>query len=289
MKKILIIALFIPLLICCKRQGLPTIIKDDLTTFLTMDPFVQSSFSFYSKTVKDTFKIFICLPKKYDKNKDSYPAVYVLDANVTFEMISTLMKLMSNGLECKQAIYIGVGYKDFMVMDSLRGRDYSYPQKEGIPGSGGGKLFTGFLQNELIPYIDSTYRTKADDNTLIGHSLGGYYVFYNMLSSAVDNKPMFKNYIAGSPFVINDQYLIDLEQKLSAKTDSLPVKLFMCSGTIGDVDSMLIVFTNIFKKRSYKQLEYKSIELKDFDHMDMMFPTWSKGLRYILTNELTYK
>jgi hypothetical protein len=35
-----------------------------------------------------------------------------------------------------------------MVMDSLRGRDYSYPYKEGIPGSGGGKLFTAFLQNE---------------------------------------------------------------------------------------------------------------------------------------------
>lgn len=172
-----------------------------------------------------------------------------------------------------------------MIMDSLRGRDYSYPQKEGIPGSGGGRLFTAFLQNELIPYIDSAYRTKSRDNTLIGHSLGGYYVFYNMLSSAVEDKPMFKNYIAGSPFVINDKYLIDLEQKLSAKTDSLPVKLFMCSGTIGDVDSMLIVFTDIFKKRDYKGFEFKSIELKDFDHMDVMFPTWSKGLRYILTNE----
>ena len=80
------------------------------------------------------------------KNKDNYPAVYILDANVAFDMISTLMKLVSNGLDCKQAIYIGVGYKDFMIMDSLRGRDYSYPHKDGIPGSGGGKLFTTFLQ-----------------------------------------------------------------------------------------------------------------------------------------------
>ena len=217
--KILLISgvLFIWSMICCNRQDLPKKDKDDLTTFLTMDPFVQTSFNFYSKTVKDTFKIFICLPKNYDKNKDTYPAVYVLDANVAFDMISTLMKLISNGLDCKQAIYIGVGYKDFMVMDSLRGRDYSYPQKDGIPGSGGGKLFTAFLRNELIPYIDSAYRTKSADNTLIGHSLGGYYVFYNMLSSAVEDKPMFKNYIAGSPFVINDKYLVDLEQKLSTQ------------------------------------------------------------------------
>ena len=285
MKHILFIALLIPLSICCKRQELQKKDKDDLTTFLTMDPLIQTSFYYYSKTVKDTFKIFICLPKKYEESKDNYPAVYILDANVAFDMISTLMKLVSNGLDCKQAIYIGVGYKDFMIMDSLRGRDYSYPQKDGIPGSGGGRLFTTFLQNELIPYIDSAYRTKFRDNTLIGHSLGGYYVFYNMLSSAVEDKPMFKNYIAGSPFVINDKYLVDLEQTLSTKTDSLPVKLFMCSGTICDVDSMLIVFTEIFKKRNYKGFEFKSIELKDFDHMDVMFPTWSKGLRYILTNE----
>jgi len=106
-----------------------------------------------------------------------------------------------------------------------------------------------------------------------------------MLSSAADGKPMFKNYIAGSPFVINDKYLVDLEQTLSVKTDSLPVRLFMCSGTRGDVDSMLKVFTGIFRKRNYKGFEFESIELKDFDHMDVMFPTWSKGLRYILTNE----
>jgi predicted alpha/beta superfamily hydrolase len=285
MKKILFIAMLIPFTIYCKRQELPRKDKDDLTTFLTMDPVVRTSFNFYSKTIKDTFKIFICLPKNYEKNKETYPSVYVTDANVAFDMISTLMKLISNGLDCKQAIYIGVGYKDFMVMDSLRGRDYSYPQKDGIPGSGGGKLYTTFLRDELIPYIDSAYRTRPKDNTLIGHSLGGYYVFYNMLSSAVEDKPMFKNYVAGSPFVINDKYLVDLEQKLSTKTDSLPVKLFMCSGTIGDVDSMLIVFTDIFKKRHYKGFEFKSIELKDFDHMDVVVPTWSKGLRYILTNE----
>ncbi len=285
MKKSLFFALLVLFTLSCKRQELPEKDKDDLTTFLTMDPFIQTYFNFYSETIKDTFKIFICLPKNYDKNKDTYPAVYVLDANVAFDMISTLMKLLSNGLDCKQAIYVGVGYKDFMVMDSLRGRDYSYPQKAGIPGSGGGKLFTAFLRDELIPYIDSKYRTKPKDNTLIGHSLGGYYVFYNMLSGALEDKLIFKNFIAGSPFVINDKYLIDLEQLLSAKTDSLPIKLFMCSGTIGDVDSMLIVFTDIFKKRNYIGFEFKSIELKDFDHMDVMFPTWSKGLRYILTNE----
>jgi hypothetical protein len=51
---------------------------------------------------------------------------------------------------------------------------------------------------------------------------------------------------------------------------------------------MRIVFTDIFKNRNYKGFEFKSIELKGFDHMDVVVPTWTMGLRYILTNEKDY-
>ena len=117
----------------------------------------------------------------------------------------------------------------------------------------------------------------------MGHSASGYFDIYDLLSSAIDYRLAFKNYIAGSPFVYNDQFLIDLEKQLSELTDSLPVNLFMCSGTIEDTDSMQIVFSDILKEREYKGLEFKSIVLNDFDHMDALFPTWTKGLKYILS------
>jgi hypothetical protein len=71
------------------------------------------------------------------------------------------------------------------------------------------------------------------------------------LQSAIDEKIIFKNFIAGSPF-------------------------------IGNSDSMQIVFAWILEERNYKGLEYKSIISNDFDHMDALIPTWSRGLRYIL-------
>jgi len=285
MKHILFLSLIIPFTISCNRQEVVKSNSDDLTSFLSYDPFTQINFDIYSKIIDDTFNIFISLPKEYKNNDETYPAVYVLDANVSFEMVSILMKLLSNGMDCKQAIYIGVGYKDIIVMDSLRGRDYTFPHKDDFPESGGGEKFSCFLQNELIPKIDSTYRTKSKENTILGHSVSGYFVIYYLLSSAIDDRLVFKNFIAGSPFIGNDQYFIDLEKQLSVKTDSLPVNLFLCSGTIEDTDSMQIVFTNILKQRNYKGLKLKSIIINDFDHMDMLIPTWSKGLRYILSNE----
>ncbi len=258
---------------------------DDLSSFLSYDPLIKNSFHIFSETIKDSFNIFVSLPKDYEKTDKSYPVVYVLDANVAFDILATLMKLQSNGLDCRQAIYIGVGYKDILIMDSLRGRDYTFPHEEEFPESGGGERFSMFLENKLIPHINSEYRTKSMENTIIGHSASGYFVLYNMLSSAIANKLIFKNFIAGSPFVGNDQYFVDLEEQLFSKTDSLPINLFMCSGTIEDTDSMQIMFSKILKQRKYKGLNYKSIILNDFDHMDALIPTWSKGLRYILKYE----
>lgn len=282
MRKIFIVLIFSVWISGCKYQLNSDNPKEDWTTFLTYDPLVQSNFKFYSEIEKDTFNIFISLPKNYENSNKSFPVVYVLDANVAFDMVATIMKLQSNGMDCKQAIYVGIGYKDIITMDSLRFRDYSYPSE--IEGYGA-YVFSRFLKNELIPRINKKYKTLPNENILIGHSLSGYFVMYNLLQSAIEKEILFKGYIAGSPFIGNDSMFVNMEKRLSEKTDSLPVKLFMCSGTIDDTDSMQIVFTDILKKRDYKGLKYKSIIFNDFEHMDVLIPTWSRGLKYMLKNE----
>ncbi len=279
MKNLTLTILSIFLLFGCITNKTTSVKEDDLTTFLTYDPVIQSQISFFSDVVKDTFNIFVSLPKDYDESDNTYPVVYILDANVAFDIISTIMKVQSNGLECKNAIYIGVGYKDIISMDSLRFRDYSFPPD--LDGYGA-NVFSNFLDLELIPYINKEFRTQPDENIVIGHSLSGYFVMYNLLQSAIKKNPSFKGYIAGSAFIGNDSIFLNLENKLFEQTDTLPVKLFMCSGTIDDTDSMQIVFDDILKKRNYKGFEYKSIILNDFEHMDILFPTWTKGLRYML-------
>lgn len=253
--------------------------NDNFLTFLTYDPVTRADFNFYSETVGDTFHIFASLPKGYDKMEDNYPVVYILDANVAFVMIATLMKVISNGLDCKQAIYIGIGYSDFFTMDSLRFRDYSFPTE--VEGYGAG-VFSDFLETELIPTINGKFRTKPGENILIGHSLSGYFAMHHLLLSAAEDSYLFKGYVAGSAFIGNDSLFLDEEDVVFEHTDSLPVKLFMCSGTVDDTDSMQVVFADVLKERNYKGLEYKSIVLDDFGHMDAMFPTWTKGLRYML-------
>ena len=74
----------------------------------------------FSENVKDSFSIFVSLPKDYAKKKNqNFPVIYLLDANVYFDIIADAM----NEIHSK-AILVGIGYKDFVMMDSLRNRDY---------------------------------------------------------------------------------------------------------------------------------------------------------------------
>lgn len=157
----------------------------------------------YSSSVGDSFSVFVSLPSEYNTDRAAeFPVVYLLDANLYFDiMATTLNKYAEVGLS-PSVILVGIGYRDFQEMDSLRSRDYTYPVA--IPEyemnlSGGGDKFLSFLQKDLLPYIDGKYRTDTASRVLMGHSLGGYFTLFSLLESIKTGKKEFTGFIAASP------------------------------------------------------------------------------------------
>jgi predicted alpha/beta superfamily hydrolase len=73
--------------------------------------------------------------------------------------------------------------------------------------------FLKFIEEELIPYVESQYRV-TNYKTFIGHSYGGLFTIYTLL-----NRPnLFSNYIAIDPSLDwdNQKLLIEAEAKLSS-------------------------------------------------------------------------
>ena len=68
------------------------------------------------------------------------------------------------------------------------------------PKSGGNaEAFLAYVKNEVVPYIESNYRTLPH-RTAVGHSLSASFVIYTLL-----NEPeLFDNYIAISPNLADD-------------------------------------------------------------------------------------
>jgi hypothetical protein len=242
----------------------------------------------YSKHVADTFKIFKSFPKDYltDTTK-RYPVIIILDANAFFESVVSQLKFSSFIGEIPKAIIIGVGYKDFNTMDSLRTRDYTYPKA--IPEyemsvSGGADKFKLFIDEELLPELAKEYRINLDNSTLCGHSLAGYFSLFYSLKSLEENKFSIKNVVSASPSLhYNHRYIFNMAKVIQA--NKMPMKLYISvgSGDMADEESKGILnqFVTVLTNRKLDGLKLEQAEYTNFGHIDAAIPGFIKGLSYI--------
>lgn len=254
---------------------------------------------FYSKAVADTFSIFINLPNDYNpQQKKKYPVIYLLDANLYFDIIATTINKYSEVGLSPSAILVGIGYKDFPTMDSLRNRDDTYPvaiPEYEMSVSGGADKFLEFINNELIPDIDKEYNTDASKRVLMGHSLGGYFTVYALLQDLLGKSENFSSYIAASPSIhYNRYYLLEQLEKATPKIKkNRKIKAYLTYGGQEDDenegDSSMINLTKLTvqlsKSLSEKQsgyLNYKSDIYSNLGHMDTQLPTFIKGMQWTL-------
>ena len=150
-----------------------------------------------STILKEDRTLNIYFPASYDIDKSKkYPVIYLLDGSKDEDFIHIAGIVQFGSFPwinmLPEAIVVGIGNVD-------RKRDFTYPssieidQKE-FPTSGKSEKFIQFLKKELLPFIDTNYRT-TNSKTLIGQSLGG------LLATEVLFKTpnLFNNYIIVSP------------------------------------------------------------------------------------------
>jgi predicted alpha/beta superfamily hydrolase len=121
-------------------------------------------------------------------------------------------------------ILVGIGYKDFSALDSLRrNRDDTCPTA--IPEyemsvSGGAHKFLSFINNELVPKIDKEYKVDTSKRILMGHSLGAYFIVYTLLQDLMGKSNSFSSYIAASPSIhYNKYYLLSHLKEIATQKD----------------------------------------------------------------------
>lgn len=241
----------------------------------------------FSESVKDSFSIFISLPKDYAKKRNqNFPVIYLLDANVYFDIVADAMKEHNSN-----AILVGIGYKDFAMMDSLRNRDYTFPKalpQDSFRISGGADKYLSFIKSDLFPYIDKTYQTDTSNRTLMGHSLGGYFALFVLEQEMRKKSNSFKNYVAASPSLqYCNNYLIKQFENISYS--EYTKILFLTFGAKEDVEDGTDTegidnFNSLIQILS--SAKFKNVTLKDevfssFGHMETAIPTFTKSLKGI--------
>jgi predicted alpha/beta superfamily hydrolase len=254
----------------------------------------------YSKSVNDTFSIFVNLPNEYNpQQKEKYPVVYLLDANLYFDIIATILNKYSEVGLAPAVILVGIGYKDFPTMDSLRNRDDTYPiatPEYEMNVSGGADNFLSFINNELIPYVDNKYKTDTSKRTLMGHSLGGYFTNYALLQNLLGKSNSLSCYISASPSLhYNHYYLLNQLREIPKNRRDKKLKVYFTYGgleepentehsnmrKLNDISEQL---SQLLSEKQSGSIIYKSDIFSNLGHMDSQIPTFIKGLQWTLSD-----
>jgi predicted alpha/beta superfamily hydrolase len=129
-----------------------------------------------SAKIGQRYELLISLPAGYEKSGESYPVLYVLDG-WHFPLMTFMQENNVYSKRMRPVIIVNVshGGGDYMA---LRARDFTPTKTPQYPNSGGAAVFLDFLEHELIPFVDRTWRTIPTDRGLLGHSFGGVFAHY---------------------------------------------------------------------------------------------------------------
>jgi len=160
----------------------------------------------HSKQTGADYQLFVSLPLDYAKTNKSYPVVYMLDADYSFALVRSVVQHFVEREDLPPMILVAIAYPGAATNRETykmnRTRDYTpvYAPDGGYGAeyqkvSGGAAKFRSFIASELVPLIERRFRVDRDDRTIIGHSYGGLFGTYVLLTEP----KLFKRYVIVSP------------------------------------------------------------------------------------------
>ena len=159
----------------------------------------RTDYSQFTHTIKSAVlneerTVVVKLPKSYQSEPNKvYPVIYRLDGAGNIPLASAVIERLQNDNRAPEVIIVA-------IENTNRLRDL-YPtinkEPQGPVGEGGGAAkFLAFIEQELMPLINKSYRAH-NFNVIAGASAAGVFALYTMQA----NQDLFQAHIAYSPAV----------------------------------------------------------------------------------------
>lgn len=176
-----------------------------------------------SRRLGERRRVLVRLPASYETTRRAYPVLVVLDAETQFEHTVGLVHFLARDGRIPEMIVVGIA-------NTERTRDLTPPAevlahvfatargdtiRRTFPAAGGSESFLGFIEDELLPWVDARWRA-APYRVLFGHSFGGLFATYAFARPA----SAFRAFIAASPSLWWDEgRAVDTVALAAARTD----------------------------------------------------------------------
>lgn len=184
----------------------------------------------HSQILNEDRTLLINLPQGYNETTIHYPVLYILYGGQVEGYFADAVHhvcRLNEASRIPDMIIVGVKNVD-------RYRDCLPINRNGEPG--GADKFLKFFQEELIPFVNQSYRTK-DFRILLGPQAGAAFGLYALM----ENPLLFRVNIVMNPFWIqaNREFMLTKAKDFFGKAGSLNQFLFMTSNTSDDNDATM--------------------------------------------------
>lgn len=234
--------------------------------------------SIQSTVLNENRKFIIKLPNGYNNFDKFYPVIYRLDGDLDLylETVGTISRLVEMEEVVPDMIVV-------MIENTNRNRDMMPTNTSFFKSEPGAENFKNFIEKELIPHINSTYRT-SNEKLLCGQSLSAIFTLYYFLTSP----DSFDSFIACSGgFPDCEEYFIKLTNDFLKTKQAKTKHIFLTHGQKDFLDpervikGQLLRFTEKIESKENMVCKLKTYE----DEGHVPFQSLYHGLKFIYATD----
>lgn len=231
----------------------------------------------------------VYLPPSYKTSENTYPVIYLLDGDLhRFKgFVGVLESLSTETLarQVQESIVISIPNTNRsrdLTPSSLKEWKFKGRVLDTFEHTGNAHLFAKFLEKELIPAIDTQYRTSKK-RVLVGESFGGLFAANTLLTSS----SIFTDYLIIDPTSLWDNDYLNRTFNASSSDVKFSVGVFFAfanNSHLGEIGltnykwgttfaSSVIGNNNGISRQRYFENE---------THSTVAFLAWYHGLKALL-------
>ena len=207
--------------------SIETNLKTELSPYSLPDTHIET---LASKLAGQNYRLYIRYPGGYFESTEqtTYPVVYLLDAQWTFPLLTSITGSLEYDQDIEQVIVVGITWEgDNKFAEVIRAREFTPTESRDMDvPTGGANQFISVLKEEIIPHVENTYKA-GETRILMGSSFGGLFTLYTLYTTP----ELFDTYVASSPSLWWDSGVMTKFQKEFEQTTLLnEKKLYLSRG-----------------------------------------------------------
>ena len=225
----------------------------------------------FSQKLKEDREFTISLPDSYASNKTKrYPILLLLDGDYLFDPFNGALKYGAYWDDIPEVIIVGISQNQ----KDERFTDCGVDSETGLPDSKG-ELFYEFIGQELMPFLEKSYRI-APFKIIAGHDItAGFLNFY-----LYKDQPIFNAYISLSP-----KFPVSMEEAIPERFAALNQTIFYYQATAeGDLKSnkeRIIQLDSLASEIKNPNIFYHFDNLPEASHYSLVLYAIPKALYHI--------